>query len=120
MLSKQIKALIAIQRGLAAAATLLGFGTEVLLPHVRRILTFATMPRNALAHATNNRRIDCCPRDNYLTLGERRQVIQQIAANTLDGRRDALLINLVYNAHDALCLALAEYIGIEFAGALTD
>src|SRR5207244_8371899 len=58
--------------------------------------------------------------DDDLAFGEGGQVVEQVAADTFDGGGDAFLVDFVDDAHDALGLALAEYIGVELAGALAD
>lgn len=103
-----------------AFAALLGFRAEVLLPHIRRVLAFTAMRSDARAYATDNGRIDRRARDNDLAFGKGWQVIKQVSTDTLDGRRYALLVDLVDNTHDTLGLALAQHVGIQFAGSLTD
>ena len=59
-------------------------------------------------------------RDDRLPLRERGQVIEQVTPDALDRDGDALLIHLVDDAHDALRQALAQHIGVQLAGALSD
>src|SRR5579885_1019842 len=112
--------IIVIQRGFAAFAALLRFGTEIFLPDVRRVLAFAAVRGNARADAADNGRVDGGSRHNHLSLRERGQVIQQVAAHALDGRRHALLVDLVDDAHDALRLALAQHVRVQLARSLAD
>src|SRR5258708_15718279 len=119
-LPQQIKSRVPIQRCLVALAALLRFGREVLLPHIWRIFALAAVFGDARAYAADDRRVDRGPGDDNLAFGERWQVAQQIAAYALDGCGNALLVDLIDDAHDALCLALAEHVGVELAGPLAD
>src|SRR5690242_20594293 len=74
----------------------------------------------ACTHATDHRSIHACASDDHLAFGEGGQIIQQIASYPFNGSRDTLLVDLIDDTHDALRLALTEYIGVEFAGALAN
>ena len=93
---------------------------KIRAPHIGGILTLAAMLSIACTDTTDDRGVHSSTRDDDLTLGEGGQVVEQITSDALDRRGNALLIDLVDDTHDALRLALAEYVGIQFAGALTD
>ena len=90
------------------------------MPYIWCVLAFTTMPGNARAHATDDGCVDCRSSNDDLPLGERGQIIQQVTANTFDGGGNTFLVDFIDDTHDTLRLALAEDIGIEFAGALAD
>src|SRR5579863_4671868 len=75
---------------------------------------------DARTYAADHGGVDGRTGDDDLAFGEGREVIEQVAANAFDGGGDTFLVDFVDDAHDALCLALAEYIGVELAGTLTD
>src|SRR5205823_778110 len=72
------------------------------------------------ADAADDGGVERGSRDDDLAFGEGGQVVEQVAADAFDGGGYAFLIDFVDDAHDALGLALAEYIGVELAGALAD
>ncbi len=103
-----------------AAAALLRLLAKVLPPHVGRVFAFTAVPGDARAHAADHRRIDGSPGDNHLALGERGQVVKQVASHAFNGSGHAFLVDFVHDTHDTLRLALAQHVGIELAGTLTD
>jgi RNA polymerase primary sigma factor len=111
---------IAVKWGGVAFALGEGLVAEVAAPFVGRVFAFATVGSDARAHAADDWRIDRRARDDRLPLGERREVIEQFASYPFHRCCHALLIHHVDDAHNALGEALAEHVGVEFAGALAD
>ena len=78
------------------------------------------MVGDALAHAQHDRRVDAGAADDHLPLAQARQFAQQVAAHALDRLGDAILVDGVGDAHDALGHALAEHIAVQLARPLAD
>ena len=75
---------------------------------------------DAPAHAQHHRRVDAGAADDHLPLAQARQLAQQVAAHALHRRGDAVLVDGVGDAHDALGHALAEHVAVELARPLGD
>ena len=109
-----------MQGSLTPLTALVRFRTEVLAPDIWCILAFSTMLRITLSHTADHWCVDTSSGNNHLAFGERRQIVEQITSDTFYSSSNALLVDFVDDAHNTLCLTLAEYIRIEFTGTLTD
>ena len=93
---------------------------EPLAPLGRGVDVLAAVFCAAGANAEHQGRVDAGAAYDDLAFAEGRKLFEHVAADGFDGLGDAVLVDGVGDAHDALGHALAEHVAVETAGALRD